>query len=486
MKFYITFFLCRSFFMIIFCSAAYSQNETFIKRTVAAGLDSPWEITYGPHDSLWITENMNYLVKRINVSDGKSTTLLDLSSAKNFTPQKGRWPQGGLMGMAIHPNLFSEDPAVRAAKPWVYLAYVYERISGQNCDTVGSSDEPCFFRTRIVRYTYIGDSLVHPVIMLGNLPGSNDHNSGRMVIGPEMEKAKDGRDLQYRLYYTIGDMGAGQFNNDFRKNNAQKINVPEGKILRLNTEPDHDTGADAWVPDDNPFYNKTSMAPEDYVYSYGHRNAQGIVWGTVNGIHHLYSCEHGNKSDDEINIIVRGGNYGWNRISGYRDNNYNGLALGGYFPIDEKGFEQPTIDPIYCMYPAEPARLAKLGFDYTTFISVAPSSIDFYASSAIPGWERSLLITTLKASKVFRLKLNDTGDRIIPLSSGADTASYFTGEGRFRDLAISPDGLKIYIACDKGGMGIGPNGNFKQGAGLPNPGTILEFSYVNTAVKKNK
>src|SRR6478672_12937241 len=85
-----------------------AQNEPFIKRTVVSGLNSPWEITYGPNDSLWVTENVSYLVKRINIADGNATTLLNLSSAKNFSAgDGGRWPQGGLMGMALHPNLYS-------------------------------------------------------------------------------------------------------------------------------------------------------------------------------------------------------------------------------------------------------------------------------------------------------------------------------------------------------------------------------------------
>ena len=65
------------------------QNEPFAKRTIVSGLNSPWEITYGPNDSLWVTENFSYLVKRINVSNGARTTFLNLSASKNFSHGDG-------------------------------------------------------------------------------------------------------------------------------------------------------------------------------------------------------------------------------------------------------------------------------------------------------------------------------------------------------------------------------------------------------------
>lgn len=449
-----------------------SQNEPFVKRTVIATLNSPWEITYGPNDSLWVTENFSYLVKRINIANGASTTLLNLASLKNFAPNDGgRWPQGGLMGLAIHPNLYSPDPAVRAAKPWVYLAYVFSRPTGQTCSTNANSSNPCNFLTRIVRYDYSGNSLSNPVVILDNIPGSNDHNSGRLKIGPDM-----------KLYYTIGDMGAGQFNNATRTNNAQAVDVMEGKILRLNTETDGDAGADAWVPDDNPFYNGASISPRDYVYTMGHRNAQGIIWANVSGTDFLYSSEHGDKSDDEVNIISAGNNYGWNRVSGYCDGNYDGLTLGGYSPVNEENFCTTTsnnLQPLKTFFTPTPAQINALSSDYLTWPTIAPSSIDFYSANTIPGWKNSILVSCLKAGRVYRLKLNSIGNGLVNYVSGVDTASYFHGEGRFRDLAISPDGLKIYVACDISGQTSGPTGGFNGGGTPPpNAGSILEFTYT--------
>jgi PQQ-dependent dehydrogenase (s-GDH family) len=464
------------FCLLLFPNVNFAQGEPFAKRTVITGLNSPWEITYGPNDSLWVTENFSYLVKRINISNGASTTLLNLSSLKNFSLNDGgRWPQGGLMGMALHPNLYSTDPAVRNAKPWVYLAYVYDRPTGQTCSTNANSSNSCNFHTRIVRYEYSGNTLSNPVIILDNMPGSNDHNSGRLKIGPDL-----------KLYYTIGDLGAGQFNNASRTNNAQSLDVMEGKVLRLNTETDGDTGADAWVPDDNPFYNNASITPKDYVFTMGHRNAQGLVWAHINDTDILYSSEHGDKTDDEVNRITAGGNYGWNRVSGYCDGNYNGMTLGGYSPVNENNFCTTTTanePPLKSLFALTQTDINALSSDNLTWPTVAPSSIDFYSANKIPGWQNSLLVTCLKAGRVFRLKLNTTGTGIVNYSGSVDTATYFRGEGRFRDLAISPDGMKIFLACDASGQTSGPSGGFNGGGTPPpNAGSILEFSYIGVVL----
>ena len=149
--------------------------------------------------------------------------------------------------------------------------------------------------------------------------GSNDHNSGRLKMSPVPES-----DGAYHLYYTIGDQGAGQFNNGFRTNNAQDKDIYEGKVLRLNTEDDGDPDDGAyspWIPNDNPFTNSVS-GKVNAVYSFGHRNSQGLVWAHVGSQYILYNSEHGDKSDDEVNIILPGENYGWPKVAGMCDDNY--------------------------------------------------------------------------------------------------------------------------------------------------------------------
>jgi aldose sugar dehydrogenase len=470
---------------------SFAQNESFSKRVIngSYSLNSAWEITYGPGDSLWVTENKTYLVSRINIANGSKTVLLNLlgtsgdysinfaqtaTSANKKTGLPKRvapavWPQGGLMGMALHPALYSTDAAVRNANPWVYIAYVYYYFNNGTC----SGGTPCYFYTKIVRYRYSGNALTNPVTVLDSIPGSNDHNSGRLKIGPDM-----------KLYYTVGDMGAGQYNNTNRANNALNLDIMEGKVLRLNTVPDGDLGDAAWVPNDNPFYNGSPITARDYIYTYGHRNAQGLDWVNVNGSDLLFSSEHGDKSDDEINIIKSGSTYGWNRVSGYCDGNYDGLKLGGFSPVNESAYCDTALNnvqPLFTTFSATPTEIAAFTSDIFSFKTIAPSSIEVYNGDSIPGWKNSVLVPSLKGGRVYRMKLDAEGDSVIKLSTNVDTAAYFAGEGRFRDIAISPDGKKIYLACDLSGATSGPTGGFNSKYNAPTPpnaGKIIEFTYT--------
>lgn len=115
-----------------------------------------------------------------------------------------------------------------------------------------------------------------------------------------------------------------------------------------------------------------------------------------------------------------------------------------------------------------------------TWPSTAPSGMDFYGGSAIPGWQNSLLVAQLKAGTIARFKLSGDGQFII-----SDTINYFRGKGRFRDVVVSADGLKIYVACDSSGSTSGPTGGVTSTPA--NPGSILEFTYQSqgTAARMN-
>ena len=452
-----------------------AQSEPFAKRTVISGLNSAWEVVYGPNDSLWITENSAYLISRVSIATGAKTQLLDLRATDatiNFTSATPNPPQGGLMGLAIHPNLFSSDPAVRAAKPWVYAAYVYNKGS---CPGTNTS---CIYTTKIVRYTYTGNSLTSPVTIINTIPGSSDHNSGRLVFGPVIEPGSDAAHTQYRLYYTVGDMGAGQFLNTTRAENAQNADVMEGKVLRLNSESDGDAGQDAWIPNDNPFYDGPPITPKDYVFSLGHRNPQGLVWGNVSGTNILYSSEQLDRSDDEINIIEAGKNYGWDKVSGFCDGNVNGYKIGQTTSADEQAFCTVTPsykDPIFATFSETAANMPALMAqgNNSFWPTIASSSICFYGNNIIPGWPNSLLVTSLKQDKVYRLKLTAPGTGIATLPSGKDTVSYFRGDGnRVRRITVSPDGLKFYVAHDA--------------SAAVNGGAILEYTYAGTILSLNE
>ncbi|HWB91464.1 MAG TPA: PQQ-dependent sugar dehydrogenase [Puia sp.] len=483
-----------------------ARDEHFSVRVIASHLSDPWSVIYGPDHYLWITEEKTYRVSRIDPSSGEKTLILDLTADRHFPrydsigeeQTEKPWPEGGLMGMAIHPDLLN-------GKPWVYLAYIY-RFNGR--DSPGSGCAPnhggCFYTTKLVRYTWDRRRrrLLDPVIICDTVPGSSDNNAGRLLIAPV-----DGRDY---LFYGIGDLGAGQFDNAGRPNHAQAKDRYEGKILRFNTEPDNDAGAyDRWIPNDNPF-NEPSTIPhpsdpghraaghalhQNAVWTYGHRNPEGLAYAVIGRVGRLYSSEHGPYSDDEINIIEKAKNYGHPLIIGFADGNYDGLAAGvtnyrtlpgqwhtSYPPIlseraNRKALGPDYRDPLKTFYPNSHAFLKKLFIhnratgDEGRWPSEAPSSLAVYTSDAIPGWKNSLLMPSLKSHKLIRLKLSPAGDRII-----GDTLGYFPHTGRIRDIAISHDGLRLYLAVDSSAFTSIPSRSELREETYR--GCIVEFTYL--------
>ena len=446
-----------------------STTALFNIDTIAKNLGYPWEITYGPDDSLWITEARGYKVVRVssNRTEAQKNTpsqqvlKIPLGAGEiNFDRSSNRWPQGGMQGLVIHPEFMSD-----INKQWVYLSYVYKKQACPN----GGSGATCIFRTKIVQCRFYfatdpgnptslpqRDTLTIIDTVISNLPASNDHNSGRLAISP----FKEGPDNEYKLYYTIGDMGAGQFNNDTRVNHAQNIDTCEGKILRLNTEPDGDVSFGVvheynawrqWIPNDNPYNHSVAAfsALKTPVYSIGHRNAQGIVWGNVNGAWRLYSSEHGDKSDDEVNTILPATNYGWPKVAGIgSDNNYSSLdafanndrLANSLVNYSENTWATTNImqRPLFATFNWAAAAIPADGSNIFTWPAIAPSSIDFYQGN-IPGWKNSLLVTSLKYG-MYRLKLKSTGDYVDSASS-LNTVDTFPllHSWRVRDVAISPN-----------------------------------------------
>jgi len=444
------------------------KKAQFNKRVLLTGLQDPWSIAYGPDGYLWITEAKGYTVSRINITNGTKAQVLDLNPDKKFSGKP--WPQGGLMGMALHPQLLS-------GKPFVYLAYVFRFLESK------PNFKGNYFQTKIVRYTWNPQKqiLINPVTICDTIPGSNDHNGGRLLIA-NME----GKDY---LFYSIGDMGAGQFDNGNRPNRAQDVNYYEGKILRFNTEEDGDKDSiGRWIPNSNPFNNA--------VWSFGHRNPQGLAAATINGDLKLFSSEHGPYSDDEVNLIEKGGNYGHPLILGYNDGNYDGLAasvsqyeslpgkwntsyplikseaenakkLGAAYRNPLKSFSPNDHNFLTALFNAEIAGFGKPGWP-----SDAPSSLSVYTSDLIPGWKNCLLIPTLKSGRLIKLKLNKAGNGI----EGGEE-SYFESDNRYRDIAISPDGRKIYLITDRSSVTSGPTKEAPQQS--TEKGAVIEFTYVD-------
>ena len=226
-------------------------------------------------------------LSRIDPATGARTLLF---TVPNILIAPGT--QDGLLGLALHPEL-----GKGTGNDFVYLAFSI-RADARSPQQTGQEI--------IRRYTYDAarNTLTASRGLLTGLPHSNDHQSARLVFGPDR-----------KLYYTIGDQGANQFANWCRPNRAQELPTAaqvaakdwrsiEGKILRLDL--------DGGIPPDNPVLNGV----RSHVYAYGFRNAQGLAFASDGK---LYQAEHGPKTDDEVNLIRAGGNYGWPYVVGYRD-----------------------------------------------------------------------------------------------------------------------------------------------------------------------
>jgi PQQ-dependent dehydrogenase (s-GDH family) len=461
-------------------------NQTFILDTLypatgSTGMTSPWEMVYGPDDSLWVTASHDYKIWKIHPGNKGSRLLLDLNSMKDFTAATANpWPQGGLMGLAIHPGFYT-------GKPWVYVAYVYHLIGCSTC-AGSTSGARCSYNTQIVRFSYSNGTLTPMDTVITGLDGSNDHNSGRLRISPLPES-----DGNYHLYYSIGDMGAGQLANICRAEFAQDTTVIEGKILRLNTEPDptQPAGPQQWIPGDNPFPAGAAASAKTPIYSFGHRNPQGLAFGSVNGgtSYLLYSVEHGDRSDDEVNIINPHTNYGWPKVSGLCDDNYtstlnDSLYLAGMAVISESGFCDTTpttlADPIFSYYNWSRAQnkvVAGLS-NNMSWPTVAPTSVAYYGPGAVPGWNNSLLITSLK-NGLWRLQLKSDGLSVDSTVNPYDTLHYLAGY-RLRNITVSPTGDTLFVAVDNSCCTLGATGTIGNSVASPALGFILRMVYITT------
>lgn len=332
-------------------------------RDVITGLNTPWEIVWGPDNWIWMTERSG-VISRVNPETGEQVELVKI----NDVYQSG---ESGLLGMAMHPNF--------ADSPFVYVAYTYLQQGD--------------IYQKLVRYLYNGGTLVNAQILLRGIPGNTTHDGSRIVIAPDRT-----------LFMTTGDAQI--------QSAPQNRNSLNGKILRLNLN-----GA---VPFDNPFYSSTELSR--FVWSTGHRNAQGLWW--ANG--RLYSSEHGPNTDDEINIIERAGNYGWPHVRGFCDK------------PDELQFCEDSIlvQPIHA---------------WATTVGVA--GLDYYASDSIPEWKNHLLAVTLKESDVRVLELSNDGTKIL-----SEQVYFDNTFGRLRDLCIAPDGRVFVCTSNRDGRG-----NVRQG-----------------------
>ncbi|WP_206281557.1 glucose/sorbosone family PQQ-dependent dehydrogenase [Streptomyces prasinopilosus] len=442
----------------------------FVKRVVATGLNNPYEVVRAPDGSLWATEKTGKKVTRIDTKSGVKTALLSLPQAVHT-----EGGQDGVLGLAIGERSGTGEV-------YAYISYSYDVDPGPVVQA----------RTKIERYTYDpGRKRLHsPKTVISGMPSGYDHQSARLRLGP------DGK-----LYYTIGDQGANQFGSYCRPIYAQRLPTAgevqgrdwvayRGKTLRLNT--------DGSIPEDNPVL----AGVRSHVYTYGHRNAQGLAFGPDGT---LYQNEMGPKTDDEINVLRSGGNYGWPNVSGYQDDKayvYGNWSASWPTPCEEltfSNFEIPETVPVrkesdFTKPFVEPIRTfgtVESDFDFedpacrpsgeaaVCWPTIAPSGFEHYGTSrkaagatgeGIPGWENSLVMTTLKDGTLYRVDLTDDGRRV------SKVTRLLTEQNRFRDTEFSADGKSVFAITDSAGS-IRELGADRAPApdGLENPGAVIEY-----------
>ncbi|MBD0352259.1 MAG: PQQ-dependent sugar dehydrogenase [Flavisolibacter sp.] len=324
-------------------------SENITTSVLVQHLHYPWEILWGPDHYIWMAERGGR-ISRVHSSTGAVIPVFTIPDVQS----RG---EGGLLGMVLHPDFKSN--------PFVYVGYNYNK----------SGD----YKEKIVRFTYNGTTLTHPLILVDNIEAAGIHNGCRLAIH------------DYKLFISTGDASD--------QPSAQNKSLLNGKILRVNL--------DGTIPSDNP-------VPNSPVWTFGHRNPQGLVFiGNK-----LFSSEHGPDTDDEINIIEKGRNYGWPEVKGFCNTN------------NEKRFctENNVKEPIYAWTP-----------------TAAVSGLDYYNGNELPQWKNSLLVVALKNSRLYQLKLNAAQTEVTAVNE------FFTNDyGRMRDVCVAPDG-KVYICTSNGG-----------------------------------
>ena len=219
---------------------------------IVDGLNNPWEIVFGPNGDIYFTER-----------DGRIWKMSESGVAKVIqTFPKSGSVEGGTLGLALHPE-FEENKKI----------YVYQ-----------TNLELEFYQNKVFSFEVDENTLSNKQLILDGIPGAPWHDGGRIMFGPDQ-----------KLYISTGDAINPELSQD--------LSSLAGKILRINP--------DGTIPKDNPF----DSSP---VFSYGHRNPQGLAW-SPDGL--FVSSEHGPSGElgyghDEINVILKGKNYGWPNVVG--------------------------------------------------------------------------------------------------------------------------------------------------------------------------
>jgi glucose/arabinose dehydrogenase len=347
-----------------------SEHHAFRAVPIAEGLNNPWSIAFLPGGDILITERAGRL--RI-VRNGQL-----LEAPVEGVPEVRARGQGGLLEVALHPQFESNR--------FLYLTY-----SKPNAD--GSEGTTAVARGRFEndRLTDVQDIFVAEAWSRGG-----NHFGSRIAF-----------DSDGYLFVTVGDRGASPEPATVHSHPAQDLSNHQGTVNRL-----HDDGR---IPADNPFVGRSDAQPS--IWSYGHRNLQGLAYDATTG--YLWENEHGPQGGDELNLIRRGGNYGW-PVIGY------GLQYGGsviHQSTSSEGMQQPA----HYWVP-----------------SIATSGLMIYRGDRFPAWRGSAFSGGLAGEQIARVTLN--GER----ATGVEVL--MRGVGRVRDIREGPDGF-IYVALDHRGGG---------------------------------
>jgi aldose sugar dehydrogenase len=355
---------------------------------VAGGLSHPWSLAFLPNGDMLITERSGSLrmvrddVLLPDPIDGLPTDIL----AVRFF---------GLMEVALHPQF--------ERNRFVYLTYTRELADGTG--TVA------LVRGRLDGTTLrdLEDLLV---VEPWNSWAAPDHPyaNGEFTASARLAFAPDGK-----LFMTMGGAFGvvrddGTFSFFGKAALAQDLDSHVGKLLRLND--------DGSAPDDNPFVGLAGHKPE--IYSYGHRNQQGLALHPVTGV--VYATEHGPQNGDELNAIQRGSNYGWPIVSYGR--NYDGPRIA------ERFWAEGMQEPVVFWVP-----------------SIAASGLAIYTGDRFPQWQGNLFVGAMREGQIpgtghlQRIKFNENGEEVARESLLRELRQ------RIRDVRQGPDGL-LYLLTE--------------------------------------
>ena len=356
--------------IILGISFAEKQEHEINIETIAENLNIPWAIDFAPDGRIFFTERSGGETTGTTrlgavriIDDGK---LLD-EPALTLTVERR---EAGVLGLVLDPNFDKNH--------YVYVYYT-KKVAPFPKDFLSETFN------RLSRFTESNNKLENEYILIDRIPGSHTHDGGRINFGP------DGK-----LYATTGDIKIPELSQD--------LNSLAGKILRINP--------DGSIPEDNPFENSP-------VFSYGHRNPQGLDWdestGKLVATEHGPSGEYGWEGRDEINLVESGKNYGWPHVSGDMD--------------DEK-----YVSPLY-----------QTGQEMTW----APSGASFYNSEKFPDWQGKFFVATLYGKHLRILDLDLEENKVI-----SDEIFLKDSFGRLRDVVQGPNGNLYVLTSNQDGRGV--------------------------------